>query len=119
MNKTTKLYVGKVFSLKNYHTFPGTMLTREQIGNNVLIIDETSKKVKIIPNSGRPFWLSKFYLAQEIIEQIDDNVEGELAKIIVELSSIVNNDLKEDNKVSSALYQLLKRLKAVQEDVKQ
>lgn len=112
---TTKLHVGRVFSLKNYKFFPTNRgsIAKEQMGERVLIIDETAKQVKVMSKNGRPLWVSRFYLKQEISEEIDGDPKGELSKIINDLSNIANSD----HELSTKIYTLIKRLRTLQENL--
>ena len=140
--KISKLYVGKVFSLKNYKNFDvfplghrrgqRVTLTREELGH-VLIIDEKGKAVEIWTgwNGGYACWLTKFYLMAEIKEEIPGNATGELTKVISELGD-VGSDVRAAAKafgngvlttdyqaemagVGEKLNKLIRRLRLVQE----
>jgi hypothetical protein len=115
MAKATKLYVGKIFSLKNFKFFPigNRKFPKERMGDHVLILDESPRNVKVMSKDGKPIWLSRFYLAQEINEKIEGNVKGELSKIINELANIVNSDQIDQTKI----YNIIKKLRVVQENL--
>lgn len=119
MAKVSKLYVGKIFSLKNYKFFPYGKdwqegnIPKEQVGEHVLILDENTKRVKIMTQNGKTVWISRFYLAQEINEKIEGDPKGELSKVINELTNIVNSVQIDQTR----LYNIIKKLRVVQENL--
>ncbi len=141
-SKASKLYVGKVFSLKkntkisiyrNY--FKGFSLgevSYEDLGH-VLILNENGKAVEVWTpyEGGMTVWFAKFYLHSEIKEEIEGNPHGELGKVITELSDVATrlrdtgrawdgglltvdfkNELEESSK---KLNKLIRRVRLVQE----
>lgn len=150
--KASKLYVGKIFTLKNIWRIPwashnslpwyakrahdrerfrkekwcklegkdnvpydnGSM-AREEIGERILILDETTKRAKIMTHRGKAIWISKFYLGTEIKEEIEGNPSGELSKVITELCNIKNSVL--DKKISDKLQKVIRQIRVVTENL--
>ena len=144
--KATQLYVGKIFSLKKakgieaYKTNGGDAFklglgsgeclgpkTWEEIGPNVLVLAEKGKTVEVLsPNFG-PVWIPKFYLHTEIREMLTDNPEGELGKIITELTGVRellsrcwspkkhDGNMKNVDKSLKTVNKLIRRVRLVQE----
>jgi hypothetical protein len=135
--KPTKLYVGKLFTLKSvkaiqchsassdgYHD-KSKELSAVQLGGRVLIIDEKAKRVKVLPASDKhpkPVWISRYYLHTEIHEEIEGNPVGELGKILNEMVTI-NNSLQYEpsqetvSRNRKKLEKLIRRVRLVQENL--
>jgi len=143
----TKLYVGKIFSLKSHYSIPWTShntlperyyryerdpktgkevprkgrdgvqyashsMPRKEIGERVLIINESTKKVRVITKKGKAIWISKYYLKQEIIEEIENNPQGEISKILNKLTEIGNS--REVSKFSEDIFGIIRKLRLLQ-----
>lgn len=97
--KASKLYVGKIFSLKAHkgiEIYQGrhkgkrvAQVSRDELGH-VIITGETGKAVEVWTGylGGMTVWLSKFYLHAEIKEEIEGSPAGELSKVIGDLADI-------------------------------
>lgn len=106
---SVKLYINKFFELKGnnktkyyfsekgalYHTSKNrnNMISFSLSNmNNVLVLEENNKRVKILPCNAPIGWINKFYLKREIIQNTAD---VELVKAIDELQSTANDLLKD------------------------
>ncbi len=118
----TKLYTGKIFRLKkvekihydlkntiNKYTRDGRggMIKREDLGESVFILDERSKKVKILTSLGS-IWISKYYLADEVIEQHNSAlIETDACiNIVAELLNDPNHAVQTTDKLTKVLGSL-------------
>lgn len=99
-------------------------LSSSQLGGRVLILDEASKRVKVLPaseNYSKPIWISRYYLYQEIHEEIEGSVSGEVGKLINEMSNLNSriqnaSDMKCDpNYITKHLNKFLRRLRQIQD----
>lgn len=122
-NTTSRLYVGKVFSLKKSSSI-GWELSRswdskkgssswQDFGERVLIVDENIKRVRVLGLNGRTVWIAKYYLQTEINEDLEDSPVGELGKVINELTTITGK--LEDEVINKRLYNVLKQIRLVKE----
>jgi hypothetical protein len=119
--KPSKLYVGKIFSLRKHNkirTSGGAKgnMTSDELGPNVLVLDEKTKDVEVMSADGVPVWISRYYLGSEIRETIDGSIPGELGKIITEMLSL-KGMLGGDNYACRRIEKLIRRLRVVQENV--
>ena len=133
----TKIYTGKIFTLKNVWRLPwqnkntkpvalatsqggfesGEML-KEDFGDRVIILDERSKRVQVMTVKGKAVWISKYYLNTEIREELDGNVVGELGLVISDLSNVLKNLNKTTVSISNIdkkMNDIIRRVRKVQE----
>jgi len=133
--KPSKLYVGKLFMLKNAKEImcydkSGTAwntkkheLSAKQLGGKVMIIDEAAKRVFVLPTSKthpRPVWISRFWLHCELREEIEGNPSGELSKVLTEMAAISSSlrnapSVQNVGKQRDKLDKLIRRIRQVHE----
>jgi hypothetical protein len=100
-----KLYVGKVFKLKRVNMVPwwshntthrartSGLMHLEDIGKHVLVVDESTKRVKIITKNKQLVWISKYYLSKEVYaEQSGFNINSELDRCLGELIKLSDSE---------------------------
>ena len=104
------LYVGKVFELKNVRELPwyshnssvggrrrqsghtSGCMTVEDSGKHVLVVDERTKRVKILIKSQQLVWISKYYLAKEIYADVESgNINADIDTCLTKLTKLANS----------------------------
>ena len=128
------LYVGKVFTLKNVHRIPWCShntkpkygdkshiqqgsLQEEDVGECVLIVDERSKKVRIITKDQSLVWIAKYYLAKEVYNDAsNDGVFSKLDRCITELSKIGNHTTTKDG-TQIKLFNIVQSLRNIKDSL--
>ena len=130
----SNLYVGKVFTLKNVHRIPwcshnskpkygdkshitNGSLQEEDVGECVLIVDERSKKVRIITKGQSLVWIAKFYLEKEVYnESADDGIFGKLDQCITDLSKLGNSPNTKDS-AQLKLFNVVQSLRNIKDSL--
>ena len=103
------LYVGKVFELKNVRELPwyshnssvaanrrqsghtSGCMTVEDSGKHVLVVDERTKRVKILLKSQQLVWISKYYLSKEVYADVEiGNINADIDACLTKLAKIAN-----------------------------
>jgi len=106
-----KSFIGRVFILRKHKKIPvhlqhsneRVFFSYKEIGEAVLILDETNSKVKVYTIENKVIWIQKFYLLKELKSSINTTVDN-LVEIIQDLSKIMeklqeqNNDCAENIK---------------------
>ena len=122
-NSTTKMYIGKVFTLKNLFRLQSSegTINRSELGEHVLITDENLKRVKTFTNRGKGVWISKYYLAKEIHEEIEGEPVGELSKVLKQLSEVERSVHKVEGgaNISKSLCNIMKSVRVVIETLEE
>lgn len=129
------LYVGKVFELKNVRSVPwyshntttryqrkdagrssGDM-TLNEMGKSVLIVEERTKRVKIITKNQQLVWIAKYYLAKEVYADTEiGSVNDALDACITKLSKLANQD-DMDTKSQEKLFELVVSVRNIKDSL--
>ena len=116
-----KPMIGKIFLLRKNKTIPyysnpqsncEGYLSRDLLGDGVLILDESNTRVQIINQRSEAIWIGKYYLHKELETDIKNN-KNEMLFDITELASQLC--LKTHSK---ELQLILSKLKILEEYMK-
>jgi hypothetical protein len=125
LDMKTKTLVGKIFTLTNHKEIPykcelyletvrmhrdmGKTIPKENLGDAIMIYDESAKRVKTTTKDGKLIWISKNYLKQSA-EQVIESPAGEMQTLIDELVKISS---KTDPDSSKRINDLLVKARSV------
>jgi len=113
--------IGKIFLLRKNKTIPyysnpksncEGYLSRDVLGDGVLILDESNTRVQIINQRSEAIWIGKYYLHKELETDIKNNKHDLLFDIIEQTSQLC---LKTHQK---ELQLILSKLKLLEEFIK-
>jgi hypothetical protein len=97
-----KLYVGRIFSLKNIKRMYAGVSSKELGEAGVMVIDESQTKVLVMGALKNPVWISKFYLHKELTQETKDSLTKEkLNEMALAISNIAFELLNKANVSSS------------------
>lgn len=111
-----KSYVGRTFGVRKYNLISmyeteravGNSRTthRDDIGEAVMVLDETNVRVRVILASGGTGWIAKHYLGKEIKSAQFagiDNLAGLIEKLTTLYSSLDQNDILSKTDVTTMI----------------
>jgi hypothetical protein len=101
-----KSHVGRTFSLRKVNLIPtykddrgssiGLQFAREELGEAVMILDESNTRVCIVKASGGTVWIPKYYLLKEMKSELYKKYDALIEAIshLTEISKTLRNENK-------------------------
>lgn len=117
-----KSHVGRTFTLRKVVLIPtyqdakgsnaGLVNSVEELGEAVLVLDETNTRVCIVRATGGTIWIPKYYLLKEIKSELHKKYDS-LTEIINELC-LIDKELRTDNHhLSTAVENVVNNLREI------
>lgn len=117
-----KSHVGRTFTLRKVVLIPtytdakggsaGLANSVEELGEAVLVLDETNTRVCIVKATGGTTWIPKYYLLKEIKSELHKKYDS-LTEIINELCLIAKGLRTDNHHLSIAVENVVNNLREV------
>lgn len=117
-----KSHVGRTFTLRKVVLIPtytdakggsaGLVNSVEELGEAVLVLDETNTRVCIVRATGGTIWIPKYYLLKEIKSELHRKYDS-LTEIINELCLIAKALRTDNNQLSKTVENVVNNLREV------
>lgn len=117
-----KSHVGRTFTLRKVVLIPtyndakggnpGLVNSVEELGQAVLVLDETNTRVCIVKATGGTTWIPKYYLLKEIKSELHKKYDS-LSEIINELCLIAKALRTDNNHLSKTVENVVNNLREV------
>jgi hypothetical protein len=115
-----KSHVGRTFTLRRHNIIPtykdsnisssGQLLTLDEIGQAVLILDESNTRVCIVKSSGGTTWIPKYYLLRELKSETFHKYDS-LSEAINGLAVIIKQLREQNNEIVNDLETIINDLR--------
>ncbi len=122
LKSNLKSFVGRIFSLRKVNLIPtykdskgthnGYQIPQEDIGEAVMVLDETNTKVCIVRSSGGTIWIPKYYLLKEIKSEMFRKCDS-ITETIGRLGTIAKSLREQDNELATEIEQAILELRTL------
>jgi len=117
-----KIHVGRTFTLRRVVLVPtyvdakggsaGLVNSIEELGQAVLVLDESNTRVCVVKASGGTTWIPKYYLLKEVKSELHKQYDS-LTEIINELGLVAIGLRRDNHKLSNNVENILNNLREV------